>query len=82
MKMTVSMGEKDPGTRKLQRHSWNDHPREKNAASRNLDKREVEDNWDGTYSHNSDYVEGRINKTFVAQLSKGKQAPSRNSTRA
>jgi hypothetical protein len=37
-----------------------------NAASRNLDKREVEDDWDGTFSHNSDYVEGRINETFVA----------------
>jgi hypothetical protein len=53
-----------------------------NAASRNLDKREVEDDWDGTFLHNGDYVEGRINKTFVAQPSKGEQAPSRIQTRA
>ncbi len=42
-----------------------------NAASRNLDEREVEDNWDGTFLHNGDYVEGRINKTFVARPPKG-----------
>ena len=53
-----------------------------NAASRNLDKREVEDDWDGTYSHNGDYVEGRINKTFMVQPSKGEQAPSRNSNQS
>ncbi len=50
-----------------------------NAASRNSDKREVEDDWDGTFLHNGDYVEGRINETFVVQPSKGEQAPSRNS---
>ncbi len=50
-----------------------------NAASRNLDDREVENDWDGTYSDNGDYIQGRINETFVAQPSKGEQAPSRNS---
>jgi hypothetical protein len=50
-----------------------------NAASRNLDDREVEDYWDGTYSDNGDYIQGRINETFVAQPSQGEQAPSRNS---
>ena len=34
-----------------------------NAASRNLDEREVEDDWDGTFLHNGDYVEGRIKET-------------------
>ncbi len=53
-----------------------------NAASRNLDKREVEDDWDGTFLHNGDYIEGRINKTFVVQPSKGEQAPSRNSNQS
>jgi len=52
------------------------------TASRNLDDREVEDDWDGTYSDNGDYVEGRINKTFVAQPSKGEQASSRNSNQS
>ncbi len=42
-----------------------------NAASRNLDEREVEDDWDGTFLHNGDYVEGKINNTFVARPSKG-----------
>jgi hypothetical protein len=41
-----------------------------NTASRNLDDREVEDDWDGTYSNNGDYVE--------AQPSNGEQASSRN----
>ncbi len=53
-----------------------------NVASRNLDEREVEDDWDGTYLHNGDYVEGRINKTFMAQPSKGEQGPSRNSNQS
>jgi hypothetical protein len=53
-----------------------------NAASRNLDDREVEDDWDGTYLHNGDYVEGRINETFVARPSMGEQAPSRNSNQS
>jgi hypothetical protein len=42
-----------------------------NTASRNLEDREVEDDWDGTYSDNGDYVE--------AQPSKGEQASSRTS---
>jgi hypothetical protein len=53
-----------------------------NAASRNLDDRKVEDDWDGTYSDNGDYFQGRINETFVAQPSKGEQAPSRNSNQS
>jgi hypothetical protein len=52
------------------------------TASRNLDKREVEDDWDGTFSHNGDYVEGRINKTFMQRPSKGEQSPSRNSNQS
>jgi hypothetical protein len=39
-----------------------------------LDDREVEDDWDGTYSDNGDYVE--------AQPSKGEQASSRNSNQS
>ncbi len=53
-----------------------------NAASRNLDEREVEDDWDGTFLHIGDYIEGRINKTFVALPSKEEQAPSRNSNQS
>jgi hypothetical protein len=52
------------------------------ATSRNLDDREVEDDWDGTYSDNGDYIQGRNNETFVAQPSKGEQAPSRNSNQS
>ncbi len=47
-----------------------------------MDEREVEDDWDGTFLHNGDYVEGIINKTFVAQPSNGEQAPSRNSNQS
>ncbi len=47
-----------------------------------MEEREVEDDWDGIFSHNDDYVEGRINKKFVAQPSKGEQAPSRNSNQS
>ena len=45
-----------------------------NTASRNLEDREVEDDWDGTYSDNGDYVE--------AQPSKGEQASSRTSSQS
>ena len=34
------------------------------------------------FLHNGDYVEGRINKTFMAQPSKGEQAPLRNSNQS
>ena len=47
-----------------------------------MDDREVEDDWDGTYSDNGDYIQGRNNETFVAQPSKGEQAPSRNSNQS
>jgi hypothetical protein len=48
-----------------------------------LDDREVEDDWDGTYSDNGDYIQGRINETFVAPPSKGEQeATSRNSNQS
>ena len=53
-----------------------------NAASRKLDDREVEDDWDGTYSDNGDYIQGRINETFVAQPSKGEQPHQGIHTRA
>ncbi len=43
-------------------------------SRRNLDDREVEDDWDGTYSDNGDYVE--------AQPSKGEQTSSRNSNQS
>jgi hypothetical protein len=52
------------------------------AASRFLDKSEVEDDWDGTFSHDGDYVEGRINETFVERPSKSERSPSRNSNQS
>ena len=80
--MAVSMGEKDPRKKSL-RHLWNYLPTNgEYATSWNLDDREVEDDWDGTYSYNGDYVQGGINETFVAQPSKKEQAPSRNSNQS
>jgi hypothetical protein len=52
------------------------------AASRNLDGSEVEDDWDRAFLHNGDLVEGRVNKTFMQQPSKGEQSPSRNSNQS
>ncbi len=47
-----------------------------------MDGSEVEDNWDGTFSHDGDCIEGRINETFMQRPSKCEQSPSRNSNQS